>query len=486
MLVTLQPQPTKKLFGAGWQYRQIVELFVQNFGDCLLGGEYYHRIMTYGNRESVSDYRKHSHWHQPLCDKWLNHPSFQDVIKLFFVGAGSPEDKADSTMQKYVTRFRDGSMETAFEEIILVIDSGGLYDQYTMDTTTESYLDIYKFFTSQQCAENKINLRSALYTKLGHIVQDYVDNIACVSLDFSKVNMILICCMILVGSGSSITAAATPWLFNSLLVMSTSATDGSMSVLSHAMSKPCGELYQLNWSMGLLQIAQSDRCDDILKSMTTDERNTYNTLVSGGKTADPQFQRLRKLSIMMMAEGVIVRGDGVVKLVTGDFSQEPTGLESFLQSAESTNGIINGKRHNLVLVWAARVYLVITLALSVYVMAGNVAGRENVFERLTDGLTCITVLWFTVFGLAKLQSDDEKIIRNVVLGHIPIQHEDELVEYLDTDAETIKVALCRTVQDYGWLSSTDCCFVKGKTKGKIEIFGGTAGAVVRSSWAARG
>ncbi len=167
-------------------------------------------------------------------------------------------------------------------------------------------------------------------------------------------------------------------------------------------------------------------------------------------------------------------------LISEEFKVQTTGLtnlEEFLLKTKSVNGVFMGQRSARSRL-ATRAYLVATFAFSLYVCFGNLAKRNNWYQRVTDMVAVITILWFTVFGLIKLQSDDEKIVRNLVFGKKPIYHEDELVEHLNEDCRLpcnltdIKIALSRVVRDYNWLSSRDCCFIKGQTEGKMEILGG--------------
>ncbi|PXF49158.1 hypothetical protein BWQ96_01107 [Gracilariopsis chorda] len=479
-------KPTETLFG-GWQYRQIVQLFVQNLGDCLLGEEHYQRILSYGERKtgaeqrSLRNFGQHVHWNTTIYQKWRSHPQFSQVLTTFFTHTDGSETQEEqeangkSRAEDVISRFDNGEMEFVFEEVVSVIDHGGLYDQYTMDTKTERYVELVKFFTPLQCAKNEINLTAVLYTKLSFIVQHFINDVSSVETSPQTVNMVLICCMLLVGQASAITASGTPWLLNAFLVMTVDSSEGSMRSLSLVLQKDCNSLYQMSWTMGLLKIKQSDQEEEITSSMTIEEGRAYKRLLNGGNVSNEMYTRLRTLSIMMMSEGIIVQSDGVTRLLRGQIAGDEEAVrevEGFLRIAETKNGFIRGQRRNRLLVWLARLYLVVTAALSIFVAAENVGNRDNLFERITDGLATVTACWFTMLGLRKVQSDDEKIIRHMVLGIIPIQHADELVSYLQTDAETLKVALSRNVQDYAWLSPNQCCFVKGKAIGNLEVLGG--------------
>lgn len=452
-----------------------------------------------------------------VCDIWLEHSSFGYILRKFFCDAGDTDgEAAQGRVDRVLGAFRDGTMRKIFEEIGSVIDSGGLSDLFT-----ES-VDLYKYFDADRCAENNINLTCILYAKLCLIVQHYFsgvlagcdafiapewtsDDLVEIIPNFSlqsDIKMVVICCMLLAGQGEALSATSTPYLLNSLLFMSTNQRTGSMPLLERMVTREVPDLYKLNWSIELLKIAPSRKREDIVSSMSDPEKKGYENLLRGEKITEALFKRLRKLSIMMLTEGAIVtyndeqRTTDVVPLwrklhpnltqgqpfrrsfivrwmlrIAQRYS-ETNRVERFLQNAKSHNGLMVGPRRSFVQVWGARLYLFLTLGVSIYVILGKIGKRDSIFERLTDGLACITALWFSVSGIAKIQSDDENLIRNVVFGLKPIEHEDELVQHLDTDAETIKVAHCRAQQDFGWLSSRDCCYVKGKMKGKIEIPGG--------------
>ncbi len=453
-------------------------LFLQRLGDSLLGADHFHRIMTYGRRialRGVIRYKDHVEWHPETFKKWIEHDKFEDVLRRFLEETGYPAATANTKKVEILACLNSASMESTFQDVVAVIDSGGLFPHYEVDIKPEAYLDIYKFFTPEECAENSIHITSILYIKLGRIIERYARRVVKPELSSKRIHMLVTFCMILVGTGKSISPIATPWLLNALIFMS---SDSNNSMLEACMRNSCEDMRQFNNTLGLVALKSmpEEKSKPILATLMEEEKKAFDNMVVGIIAQDDMYKRLRKLSIMMLGEGVIVKSDSIQLLMGEEFRGQKTGLEKleeFLEKTRGVNGIIMVPRRQ-VWVWGARLYICVTLAASLYFCFGNIAKRDNWYERITDMVAGITIFWFTVFGLLKLKSDDENIIRNLAVGVKPIRHEDELIEHLklDSDPSRLKVALSRVMKDYNWLSSRDCCFIKGQAKGSIEILGG--------------
>ncbi|KAI0565581.1 hypothetical protein FGB62_17g03 [Gracilaria domingensis] len=120
-----------------------------------------------------------------------------------------------------------------------------------------------------------------------------------------------------------------------------------------------------------------------------------------------------------------------------------------------------------------RAYAVGSAIASMLVAIFNVAGRENWYERLFDGLQTLTFLWVGVFGLLKLANEDPNIIRHTVLGYRVIRDMNELRNFVHVTDRELKLALINIRKDHmDWLSSEEICYAAPRCTGNLRIIGG--------------
>lgn len=81
----------------------------------------------------------------------------------------------------------------------------------------------------------------------------------------------------------------------------------------------------------------------------------------------------------------------------------------------------------------------VLLATGIAILAGvlNFAGRDNAFERMTDTATTATFLLVSVFGLAKLKSEDDNVIRNTLLGYKLLRTGGDVEKYYMSHESTV-------------------------------------------------
>lgn len=115
----------------------------------------------------------------------------------------------------------------------------------------------------------------------------------------------------------------------------------------------------------------------------------------------------------------------------------------------------------------AWVYVLFVLTASVSVGVLNVAGRENWYERLMDVVQTATLLLVSVFGLLKLTSEDQSVIRHTCLGYKVLRSPEDVMKAwgLETE-EDLKIAIALKEDGYEWLDRDGTCYAVGATAGK--------------------
>lgn len=120
----------------------------------------------------------------------------------------------------------------------------------------------------------------------------------------------------------------------------------------------------------------------------------------------------------------------------------------------------------------ARVYLGLSLMLSAVVGIVNIAKRDNVLERLFDSLQLLTFLWVGVFGLIKLTSEDQSILKHTLEGVIVVKTADDIVRLVRCgDRDELKQLLLETKTN-AWLKPTEVSYALAPATGQIPLVGG--------------
>ena len=121
----------------------------------------------------------------------------------------------------------------------------------------------------------------------------------------------------------------------------------------------------------------------------------------------------------------------------------------------------------------SRLYVGVVVAASVAVGIINLANRDNVFERVADGVQFATVFLFTVFGLFKLSSDDPSVIRDTFLGFCVVRTAANIVRVCKFESETeLKKLLAVATTRQGWLDEQGSCYVVAGTWKGITLSAG--------------
>ncbi len=154
----------------------------------------------------------------------------------------------------------------------------------------------------------------------------------------------------------------------------------------------------------------------------------------------------------------------------------PKEIEHRERKIEILNGIKSHPEEGLVelnkwLTWAARLYVLITLGLTILVAARNVGNSKNWLRRVLDGLQVLTFLWFSVFGQIKLTSEDASIVKHIIEGVIILRNSDHVIKHLHCqDATELKQLVMETERNLV-LAPTECSYTREPWKGTIQLLG---------------
>lgn len=118
---------------------------------------------------------------------------------------------------------------------------------------------------------------------------------------------------------------------------------------------------------------------------------------------------------------------------------------------------------------AAWAWVIFALSLAAYVVVNNTAQRENMYERLGDGVQVITVLLVSIFGLVKLTSEDDNAIRNVILGRKILRNPSDVSKYLKVEWKDIYLAIVTAEEEIPWLEDHNICCSTVRATGNIRV-----------------
>lgn len=257
-------------------------------------------------RHDAIRYRDYVEWHPQTFRKWIEHDEFEDVLLEFLGASGYQAAIANEKKDEVMAYLNGTNMASTFEDVVDLIDSGGLFPHYEVDINEDPYIDVDDFFTLEECAENSINITSIFYIKLGRIIERYAGIVVESKLPSKRINMLVTFCMILTGTGKSMPPSATSWLLNALIVMSSDFKNPTLEV---CMRKSCEDMCQFSMTLGLVALRSMPDSESasILATLTRNEKTAFDNTVNGGMTEDDMYKRLRKLSIIILGEGVIVK-----------------------------------------------------------------------------------------------------------------------------------------------------------------------------------
>lgn len=126
-------------------------------------------------------------------------------------------------------------------------------------------------------------------------------------------------------------------------------------------------------------------------------------------------------------------------------------------------------------------YVLLTFTLATYVAVANIANRDNLFERLSDFVTTVVSLLFTVIGILKLTTEDPHVVKNTLYGWKIIRTLDDVMKATRAKSETELKRLVSASRKLHWLSKDECPYVFAKPNGKIQLLGGLSLSEIRKS-----
>lgn len=122
--------------------------------------------------------------------------------------------------------------------------------------------------------------------------------------------------------------------------------------------------------------------------------------------------------------------------------------------------------------WSARLYVVATLGLSVFVGVRNLGGRQRALENIFDCLQVLSFLWVGAFGLIKLSSEDQSVLKHTLEGIFVVKDAAAVAKQVGCkDIVELKLLLLESEKNE-WLAPTETSFAASPGTGSIQLLGG--------------
>lgn len=140
-------------------------------------------------------------------------------------------------------------------------------------------------------------------------------------------------------------------------------------------------------------------------------------------------------------------------------------------------GRVSSSALSLIVVW---LYIILAVTISVLASTLNWADRENILERVSDGVWVVTSLLISVFGLVKLTSEDPNAIRHALTGYKVLLKPRDVYEYLCLPnfcdkanwEHVLKGVVAMYPNALEWMSSHETCYASVEPIGNMRLAGG--------------
>lgn len=122
---------------------------------------------------------------------------------------------------------------------------------------------------------------------------------------------------------------------------------------------------------------------------------------------------------------------------------------------------------------SAVIWVLFSIVFSISVGVANFARRDNAFERVTDVTTTAAFLLVSVFGLVKLTSEDDNVIRNTLLGFRILRNVGQVQRYLKGKMQVpFGLALAAANRPLLWLADGNTSYLQHPALGSIAYVDG--------------
>jgi len=121
--------------------------------------------------------------------------------------------------------------------------------------------------------------------------------------------------------------------------------------------------------------------------------------------------------------------------------------------------------------FAALGYIASVVALSLYVGISDVGNRGNILEQILDSVQVATVLLVGIFGIIKLTSEDNNVLRHLLLGVKLMKDSGAVQRYLGLKSEgEVKALLALVDPGCSWLENVNTGMLdEERHSGKIRM-----------------